>query len=112
MKKSRRPVLAAIIIIPSVVIVSMAIFIGICVWDWYYGLVLLYTLIPAVIGFSCIFGIVAAILTSRASSRERLAQQPVIQLTDDQQQKQQFCPNCGTAHIAGQKICTNCSYEL
>ncbi len=110
--KSKRLVLIATIIISSVVIASVAIFIGICVWDWYYGLVLLYTLIPAVIAFSCIFGIVAVVLASRASTQERLAQEPIVQLTADQQQRQQFCPNCGTAYTPGLKICPNCSYEL
>jgi len=112
-KKIKNPIVIASIISGSVVIASVIIWIGVCVWDAWVGLVLLYTLLPAAGGFACIAIIIGAVLTSIKSKREaEMYPQPIVQYTTEQQQKQMFCPNCGTPNTVNAKQCVNCAFEL
>jgi hypothetical protein len=111
-KKSSRPLVISGIITASVWVATIVIFIGISVWDFWWGLTLLYTLLPAMLGFSCVAIVIAAIISYKISKEEKMILETIIQSTDEQQQKHQFCPNCGTAFLMDQKICLNCSYGL
>lgn len=113
LKKKRNPVVIAVIISCSVVFASVIIWIGICWWDVWVGLVLLYTLLPAAGVFACLTIIITAVVSSkRKSEAELVTPDTPIQYTSEQPQKHKYYPNCGTPYTLDLKQCTNCSYEL
>ncbi len=112
-KKKRNPVTYAAIISFVVVVASIAIWIGICWWDTWVGLTLLYTLLPASCAFACLTILITALVSSkRKKESEALTPDTTIQYTVEQPQQQKYCPNCGTPHTLDLKQCANCAYEL
>ena len=112
-KKNRNPVIYAAIISCFVVLASVAIWIGICWWDTWVGLTLLYTLLPA----SCVFACLTVVITTVVSSRRKkeaevIALDAPIQYASEQPQQHKYCPNCGTPYTLDLKQCANCAYEL
>jgi len=112
-KKKRNPVVYAVIISCSVVFASVVIWIGICWWDTWVGLTLLYTLLPAAAVFACLTVVITAVVSSRRTKEaEVIALDAPIKYTSVEPQQQKYCPNCGTPYTLDLKQCANCAYEL
>ncbi len=96
-----------------VVVASVAIWIGICWWNFWVGLILLYTLIPASCAFACLTVVITAVVISRRKREaELLTHGTTIQFASEEPQQHKYCPNCGTPYTLELKQCENCAYEL
>lgn len=114
--KIHRAIKISLISSAGVCLTSIALWIGLCAWDVWVGLILLYTLLPGACLFSLITIITTVVVTSAKKKQKitptEISTEVPSEVVQEKQEGMIFCSSCGKQISAEYKHCPKCGYNL
>ena len=114
--KIHRAIKISLISSAGVCLISIALWIGLCAWNVWVGLILLYTLLPGACLFSLITIITTVIVTSAKKKQKitptEISTEVPSEVVLEKKEGMIFCPSCGKQIGAEYKHCPKCGYKL